>query len=83
MLTKAVILGFILGIIFFVIAPLGLGSRAIESLRPILIPGVLLIQLFDQSMVSSVYVLSAIFLNGCIYSILVFMIFFIRSKFYK
>jgi len=81
LITKAIISGFILGSIFFVIAPLGLGSSLIENLRPALIPGALLMQLFGQGDVDLTYMLSSLFLNGLIYSILIFIITLVRSKF--
>jgi hypothetical protein len=41
-MLKALAYGFTLGTIFFVIAPLGLGISLIESLKPVLVPGVFL-----------------------------------------
>lgn len=71
LIIRSMIFGLILGTLFFVISPLGLGSYFIEYLRPILIPGVLLTQIF-LNVIGIIPLLLALFLNGMIYSILFF-----------
>lgn len=77
LVVRPMIYGFILGAVFFVISPLGLGSAFIEHLRPVLIPGVLLTQLF-LNVIGTIPLLLAFILNGVIYSILFFGFFAIR-----
>lgn len=70
LIIRSMIFGFILGTVFFVISPLGLGIYFIEYLRPILIPGVLLTQLILGNVIGPIPLLLAFFFNGVIYSIL-------------
>ena len=69
-MIKSVVSGFVLGTVFFAIAPLGLGIGLIEFFRPILIPGVALLQLFRQNATGSMALLLGFLLNGVIYSLL-------------
>ena len=78
LVVKSLILGFVIGIIFFALAPLALGIVFIEFLRPVLIPGIDLLKSFSQttgSIPASQWIF-AIALNGLIYSILFFAILF-------
>ena len=68
---KPIIFGFILGIAFFGIAPLGLGIWFIEYLKPILVPGIFLAQLASGDAIGLVPLIFAVFLNGIIYSIII------------
>ena len=79
-LLKALIYGFSLGALFFVIAPLGLGISFIESLKPILVPGVFLAQGIPGNAADSGTLLIAVFLNGAVFTILFAGIFWIRKK---
>lgn len=69
LIIRALIYGFILGSLFFAIAPLGLGIYLIELLKPVLVPGVLLAQLILGNTAGSKPIILALFLNGIIYSI--------------
>ena len=78
-MIKSLVLGFIIGTVFFGIAPLGLGIALVEFLRPILIPG---IDLFRPLYSSGGGLLPWIFgfiLNGLIYTALFFSIFVVRK----
>lgn len=79
LIIKSTLIGFTIGSVFFVIAPLGLGISLIESLKPVLVPGVTFIQLLGQNTVGPIPLISALFLNGLIYSILVLGIFVTRK----
>ncbi len=70
LIIKSLVFGFMMGTLFFGIAPLGLGIAFVEFLRPILIPGVNLFQLFWQSTSGSVSLTLGLFLNGMIYTML-------------
>ncbi len=71
LLLKSTIAGLILGTLFFAIAPLGLGLSLIESLKPVLAPGVYLVQLLGKNTVGLIPLLLALCLNVFIYSLLV------------
>ena len=82
LVIKSLLYGFVLGIVFFAAAPLALGIAFIEFLRPILIPGIGLLNSFRET-TGSVPVsqwIFAIALNGFIYSILFFAILFARKN---
>lgn len=70
LIRRSLIYGFIAGTVFFAIAPLGLGIAVIEFLRPILIPGVSLFQLFRQNLTGIGTLILGLILNGIIYSLL-------------
>jgi len=70
LIIKSLVFGFVIGAIFFGIAPLGLGIAFVEFLRPILIPGIVLFQPFWQSTTGSMRLILGLFLNGIIYTIL-------------
>ncbi len=81
---ESLLFGFLVGIIFFAIAPLALGIAFVEFLRPILIPGIDLLKLFwpwqsSGNIPASQWTLS-IALNGFIYSILFFAILLARKN---
>ena len=78
LVIKSLIFGFIVGIIFFAIAPLALGIAFIEFLRPLLVPGVDLFKSFWQTtgLIPTSQWIFAIALNGFIYSILFFAVLF-------
>ena len=77
---KSTVIGFILGTVFFVIAPLGLGITFIESLKPVLVPGVAAIQLLGVNTDGALLMISALFLNGLIYTLVVFSVLAARSQ---
>jgi len=79
LLIKPTLISFILGIVLFGIAPLGLGLSFVETLRPVLIPGVTVVQLLGVNTSGSVTLFIALLLNGVIYSILVLSILATRS----
>lgn len=80
LVRKSLVYGFIAGTVFFVIAPLGLAIAMIEFLRPILIPGVALFQLFWQNLTGAVGLILGLILNGVVYSLL-FMSFSLVAKY--
>ena len=69
-MLKALAYGFTLGTIFFVIAPLGLGISLIESLKPVLAPGVFLAQGILGNTTGIGSMIFALALNGTVYTIL-------------
>ena len=69
LVIKSTIIGFIIGSVFMVVAPLGLGISFIEYLKPVLIPGVSLMQLVGQTTVDSPFLMLGLFLNGLIYTV--------------
>lgn len=70
LIIKSLVFGFVIGTIFMGIAPLGLGIAFVEFLRPLLIPGINLLQSFWQSPGGSPALLLGLFLNGIIYAML-------------
>ena len=82
LVIKSLIFGFIVGIIFFAIAPLALGIAFIEFLRPLLVPGVDLFKSFWQTtgLIPTSQWIFAIALNGFIYSIIFFAILLARKN---
>ncbi|MFT4887105.1 MAG: hypothetical protein ACJA2D_001816 [Pseudohongiellaceae bacterium] len=66
---KSTVLGFALGSILFVIAPLGLGIYIIEFLKPAFVPGLLITQLLIGSTVGAISIIIALALNGLIFTI--------------
>ncbi len=83
LIVKSTLIGFIIGSMFFVIAPLGLGLTVIEFLKPVLIPGVTFIQLLGQNTIGVFPLTLALFMNVIIYSILVMCIFLTSMYFSK
>ena len=83
LLIKPTLISFILGIVLFGIAPLGLGLSFVETLRPVLIPGVTVVQLLGVNSSGSVALFTALLLNGVIYSILALSILATRSHLNK
>ena len=87
-IVKSLKLGFIVGLIFFAIAPLGLAIAFFEFLSPVLLPGKKLIHIlwplsppgvFGQVRIPANWWLSLIMLNGLVYSIFFFTIFLTRK----
>ena len=68
-MLKALAYGFTLGTIFFVIAPLGLGISLIESLKPVLVPGVFLAQGILGNTTGIGSIVFALLLNVTVYTI--------------
>ena len=79
-ILKAMLYGFTLGMIFFVIAPLGLGISLIESLKPVLVPGVFLARGILGNTTGVGSIVFAVVLNGAIFALLFFGIFLLRRK---
>ncbi len=78
-MIKSLVLGFIIGTLFFGIAPLGLGIALVEFLRPILIPGIELFRpLYPNGSGSWPWIFGFI-LNGLIYTALFLSIFAVRK----
>lgn len=73
LIGKSAIFGFVLGALLFGIAPLGLGIYFIEYLKPVLVPGVLLTQSILGTTDGSSSFALALFLNGAIYTIPIFL----------
>ncbi len=69
-ITKALVLGFIIGTVFLGIAPLGLGIAFVEFLRPILIPGIDLFRSLYLSGTGAWPWVLGLILNGLIYTAL-------------
>lgn len=80
LIIKSAVIGCAIGTAFFVIAPLGLGLPIIESLKPVLTPGVTFMHLLGQSTLDSASIIISLFLNGLIYSILVLGLFLLRNR---
>ena len=80
LIQKSLFAGFLLGVLLFTIAPLGLGFYPIEVLRPVLVPGLLLTQLILGGGISAVHILLAVVLNGLVFSLLVLAILLSRSR---
>ncbi len=78
-MIKSLMLGFIIGTVFFGIAPLGLGIALVEFLRPILIPGIDLFRSLYPSGGGSLPWIFGFILNGLIYTALFFSIFVVRK----
>ena len=78
-MSKSLVLGFMLGTVFFGIAPLGLGIAWVEFLRPILIPGIDLFRPLYPSGSGSLPWIFAFILNGLIYTAFFFSIFVVRT----
>ncbi len=79
-ILKALAYGFTLGTIFFVIAPLGLGISLIESLKPVLVPGVFLAQGILGNTTGIGSIVFALLLNVTVNTILFSGIFSLRKK---
>ncbi len=78
-MIKSLVLGFIIGTVFFGIAPLGLGIALVEFLRPILIPGIdLFLPLYPSGGGSLPWIFGFI-LNGLMYTALFLSIFAVRK----
>lgn len=77
---KSILYGFSLGAILFVIAPLGLGITLIEILKPALVPGVLITQLIFGNSAGVIPVISALALNGLVFTLLFLSYFLFRMK---
>ncbi len=69
-IIKSLVLGFVIGTVFLGIAPLGLGIAFVEFLRPILIPGLVLIRPLYQSGSGLLPWILGFILNGLIYTAL-------------
>jgi len=80
LIAKSIIVGFVIGTVFFAIAPLGLGISLIEALRPVLIPGVAFMHLLGINTIYPASQIFALFLNGLIYSTLVLVILVMKSR---
>ncbi len=78
-IIKSLVLGFIIGTVFFGLAPFGLGIAFVEFLKPILIPGIDLFRLFWQNTPGSSPLVPGLILNGIIYTLLFFTILLIRK----
>lgn len=79
-LLKSMIFGIVAGSIFFAIAPLGLGISLIEILKPVLVPGVLIVQLMSGSNAGAPPVILAFALNIVIYTIPFFVYFLLQES---
>ena len=62
-------MGFALGGLSFMIAPLGLAISPIEALRPVLVPGIVLVQLMFGSDANAITILLAFFLNILVFAL--------------
>jgi len=61
--------GFLLGMVLFMIAPLGLGIPFIENLKPVLAPGIYLAQILIGDSAGPVQIGLAFILNGIIFAL--------------
>ena len=81
LVLKSLLFGSIVGVVFFVIAPLGLGIRFIEILKPILVPGIYLLKTFWKSNnISVVQWMFSIGLNILAYSLFFLVLFSLRRR---
>ena len=77
---KSLFCGFLVGIIFLTIAPLGLAISFIESLKPVLAPGTYLSELILGGSSGLLYFIITIAGNGLIYTAAFFILFLARKK---
>jgi len=77
---KSLFCGFLVGIIFLTIAPLGLAISFIESLKPILAPGTYFSELILGGTSGLLYFIIIIVANGLIYTSAFFILFLARKK---
>jgi len=82
LILKSLVYGFIFGILFFFLAPLGLQIRFIEQIKPILIPGLYLLRNITENndiVPSFNSWISVVGLNVLIYSLVCFVIMYLRK----
>ncbi len=79
-MIKSLVLGFMIGTVFFGIAPLGLGIALVEFMRPILIPGIDLFRPLYASGSGSWPWIFGFLLNGLICTALFLSIFAVRKQ---
>ena len=79
LIQRSTIIGFILGTLFFALAPLGLGLSLFEFLKPVLVPGVYFVQFAGINTVGLFPLALALSLNVVVYSILVMSIFYVYT----
>ena len=77
--AKSLTLGFIVGTVFLGIAPLGLGIRFVEILKPILAPGIVLFHPLWENTSGSLRWMLALVLNGLVYSAFFFAVLLIKK----
>jgi len=80
LILKSSLIGFLIGTVFFAIAPLGLGISVIEVFRPVLIPGVGFMHMIGINTTYIATRLCALLLNGLIYTAVVSIIFVTKSR---
>lgn len=78
--ARSLVAGFFIGTLFFTIAPLGLGISAIEVLKPVLTPGILLTQLITGSGGGALVFIMALVLNGAVFSALILIWSLLRQR---
>lgn len=79
LIMKSLALGFIVGAVLLGVAPLGLAIAFVEFIKPILAPGIGILQLLSQNILGSSFWIFGLLLNGLVYALLIFGILFIRS----
>jgi len=77
---KSIICGFVVSLIFFTIAPLGLGILFIEILKPVLVPGIYVTQYILGNSVGILPVTLSLILNWVIITIPFAVFFIIRAR---
>ncbi len=76
---KSLLIGFIVGTVFLGIAPLGLGIRFVEILKPILAPGIVLFHPLWENTSGSLRWMFALVLNGLVYSAFFFAVLSVKE----
>ena len=77
--VRSILGGYLLGTIFFAVAPLGLGISLIELLKPVLAPGALVTRQVMGSSTGIIPILVALAINGAIFTLL-FFFYFLKTK---
>jgi hypothetical protein len=78
--SKSLFSGFLVGVLFLTIAPLGLAVSFIETLRPVLVPGLYLAQQLLGGGGGPMFFVIAMATNVLVFTAGFFLIFLIRNK---
>ena len=82
-LARSAVLGLILGVVCMGLATLGLAISIFEILKPVLAPGVYLVQFMGVNTDTTILLLLALCLNVLVYSLIVLGVFLTHERFSK
>ena len=82
-LLRSVIIGFVLGVVSMGLATLGLAISFFEILKPVLAPGVYLVQFMGINTDTPILLILALCLNVLVYSLIVMGVFLSYERFSK